>query len=141
MTGTACDFNEYSKNIIHDARNLNAMKKWLFGQTSKDCILADISDSGCAVCVPKDQSLSARFFELILMSPADKNTVLMKILIEKRCSNDKFSSTHNKITARFHEMGNETKEDLTAVISLFHDQRNAKIFCRLKQKCLKPGEF
>ncbi|NOQ90829.1 MAG: hypothetical protein GQ549_07770 [Gammaproteobacteria bacterium] len=134
MTGTACDFNEYSENISHRSRNFDLMSKWLFGRITTDCTLADISKSGCSILVPDNLPLSATYFNLMIMSPVDKNTVLMKLNIEKRWQDDNYSSTHKKIGARFNRFNDDTKEDIDAVISLFHDQRNAKLVCTLERK-------
>ena len=132
MTGTACDFNEYSENVSHKSRNFDLMRKWLFGRITTNCTLEDISEGGCTLLVPENNSLSADYFELMVMSPADKHTVLIKISIEKRWVDDNYSSTHKKIGARFNRF-DDAREDIDAIISLFHDQRNAKLLCTLER--------
>jgi len=132
MTGTACDFNEYSENTNNNSRNFDLMSKWLFGRITTSCILDDISKGGCAILVPENHCLSAKHFELMIMSPADKHTVLIKTNIEKCWIDENYSNTHKKIGARFNSFNADTTEDIDAIISLFHDQRNAKLLCTLE---------
>ena len=127
MTGTANEFYDYNDNL----NNIDLFSAWLFGKINANCILSDISRTGCSVLIHKNQSAPSAKFNLLIMSPEDSKR-LHTVLKAEQCWQDKnYSSTHKKIGIKFHHIEQDQLLEINALTHHFKLFGNTSIKCSL----------
>jgi len=131
MTGTACFINDYVDHSCRKSRNIDLFSAWLFGKVNTSCLLVDITAGGGAVLVPAKQSVPAEAFDLVIMSPDNKDEALTIIRAEKCWLNENFSRTHKKLGMRFHYAGQEKLQEIKDLGKLLTAQTKNNLACYL----------
>jgi hypothetical protein len=131
MTGTACFINDYVDHSCKKSRNIELFSAWLFGKVNTSCLLVDITAGGGAVLVPVKQSIPADAFDLVIMSPDNKDEAITIIRAEKRWINEKFSRTYKKVGMRFQYAGQEKLQEIKDLSELLAAQTKNNLVCYL----------
>jgi hypothetical protein len=131
MAGTACILNDYSNDAGNKSRNIDLLSAWLFGKLNTDCLLTDISKCGGSVLVPKKQIISSESFDLVIMSPENKEKVLTVLQAEQRWEDKEYSTLYKKIGVKFQNIDQVNIQAINTVIELFIQQKNTSIKCNL----------
>lgn len=131
MTGTASVLNDYTDNANKKARNINLLSSWLFGKVNTDCTLVDLSLCGGAVLVPLHQPVPGNSFDLVIMSPENREDVFTTIHAEPRWQDNEFSSTHKKVGFRFKNIDLEKHQDIRELLQLIASQKSLQLECSI----------
>ena len=130
MTGTANEFYDYNDSL----NNIDLFSAWLFGKINANCILSDLSRSGCSVLIPKNQSAPSGAFNLLIMSPEDSNQLHTVINAEQRWQDENYSSTHKKIGIKFQNLEYDQLLEINVLTQHFKLSGNTKIKCSLLKR-------
>jgi len=131
MTGTACMFNDYAEVAHRKSRNIDLFSAWLFGKVNTGCILVDISCGGGAALIPKKQNDPASSFDLVIMSPENKDEAVTIIPAERRWLIENYSRTHKKIGFEFNSIDQIKAEDIELINTLINAQKDNNLACHL----------
>lgn len=131
MTGTASVLNDYTDNANKKARNISLLSSWLFGKVNTDCTLVDLSLCGGAVLIPLHQPVPGNSFDLVIMSPENREEVFCAIQAEQRWQDNEFSSTHKKFGFRFKNIDLEKHQDIRELLKLAASQQNLELVCSI----------
>jgi hypothetical protein len=131
MVGTANVFNDYTENANTKSRNIDLLSAWLFGRVNTGCLLVDISTCGGAVLIPKKHPVPSASFDLIIMSPENKDEILAILQAETRWLDDAFSATHKKFGFRLKQTDLLEQSDIETITGNFGAQKMANLECNL----------
>ena len=126
MTGTANEFYDYNENL----NNIDLFSAWLFGKINANCILSDLTQFGCSVLIPKNQSAPCGAFNLLIMSPEDSDRLNTVLNAELRWQDKNYSSTHNKIGIEFQNIEYDQLLEINVLAQHFKLSGNTNIKCR-----------
>lgn len=126
MTGTANEFCEYS-----ESNNMDLFSAWLYGKINANCLLSDLSRSGCSVLIPEKQSAPSGVFNLLIMSPEDSGRLHTILKGELRWQDVDYSATHKKLGIKFREPGQEQLSGIDVLSQYFRLPGNTVIKCSL----------
>jgi hypothetical protein len=127
MTGTANEFHDYNDNL----NNIDLFSAWLFGKINVNCILSDISRTGCSVLIPKNQSAPSGKFNLLIMSPENSERLHTVLNAEQCWQDNKYSSTHKKIGIKFQNIAQDQLLEINLLTHHFKLSGNTNIKCCL----------
>ena len=130
MTGTANEFYDYNENL----NNIDLFSAWLFGKINANCILSEVSQSGCSVLIPKNQSAPSGAFNLLIMSPEDSNRLHSVLNAEQRWQDKDYSSTHKKIGIKFHNIEHDQLLEINLLMQHVTLSGNKSIKCSLLKR-------
>jgi len=131
MAGTAWLINDYADAASRKSRNIDLFSAWLFGRVNTSCLLIDISVAGGSVLVPVKQAVPAETFDLVIMSPDNKEEAQTIIRAEKRWINENYSRTHKKVGMRFQYAGQEKLQEIVEISNLLKSQTKNNLVCYL----------
>lgn len=131
MAGTANAFNDYTDNANNKVRNFDLLSTWLFGKVNTGCLLVNLSSYGGTVLIPKKNTMPTDMFDLAIMSPQNKDSVLIILKAEPRWIDDKFSSSHKKIGLRFHDIKLSEQLVLNILIDYIALPRKPELECNI----------
>jgi len=142
VTGTANEFHDYNDkiyngNISEVSSSFDLFSVWLFGKDEKvnaGCTLIDISSSGGAVLIPKKQPAPVESFDLVIMSPQDKNDILTILRAECCWVDEDYSVLHKKLGMRFMNINSIKLGVIDALIYLMTSYKKSAFKC-----CLLDG--
>ena len=130
MTGTANEFYDYNDNL----NNIDLFSAWLFGKINANCILSELSQSGCSVLMPSNQSAPSGAFNLLIMSPDDSNRIHTALNAEQRWQDKNYSATHKKIGIQFNNIENDQLLEINLLMQHFRHSGNKAIKCSLLKR-------
>ncbi len=130
MTGTANEFYDYNDKL----NNIDLFSAWLFGKINANCILSEVSQSGCSVLMPKSQSAPSGAFKLLIMSPEDSDRLHTALYAEQDWQDKNYSSTHKKIGIKFHNIEYDQLLEINILTQHFKLSGNIAIKCSLLKR-------
>ena len=130
MTGTANEFYDYNDNL----NNIDLFSAWLFGKINANCILSEVSQSGCSVLIPENQSAPSGAFNLLIMSPEDSNRLHIVLNAEQDWQDKNYSSTYKKIGFKFHNIDYDQLQEINILTQHFKLSGNIPIKCSLLKR-------
>ena len=129
MTGTASKFYEHNDFISNKLSSTELFSAWLFGKIKADCLLSSISLNGCSILIPKNYPLLKQTFNLVIMSPCNKE-IVHTVLSAKQCwSNEHHSHSHAIVGIQFTNIKEDLYEEIEALISYLSLSKNNTIKC------------
>lgn len=131
MAGTANVFIDYTENTNTKPRNIELLSAWLFGRVNTGCLLVDISTCGGAVLIPKKHPVPSASFDLIIMSPENKEETLAILQAETRWLDDAFSATHKKFGFKLKQTDLIKHGDIENITRHLGSQTVANLECNL----------
>jgi len=139
MTGTASEIFDYNKETsgkLNNGKlsNIDLLSAWIFGRINADGILNDISESGCSILLPKNESTPLNAFKLIIMSPDNDKNVHSILSSQARWQDNNFTQTQKKIGIEFLDITDDLRGEINALKPFFYNPALQQIKCSL----LKP---
>lgn len=131
MAGTANVFIDYTENANTKPRSIELLSAWLFGRVNTGCLLVDISTCGGAVLIPKKHPVPSASFDLIIMSPENKEKTLAILQAETRWLDDAFSATHKKFGFKLKQTDLIKHGDIENITRHLGSQTVANLECNL----------
>ncbi len=112
-----------------DLSNIDLFSAWLFGKINANCLLSDLSQRGCSVLIPKNQSIPCDIFNLLIMSPGNSDQLHTIVKAEQRWENKNHSSTHSKIGIKFRNLEHDQLLEIRLLEKYFNTLGNVCIKC------------
>ncbi len=105
MVGATARITNSQHDILaNKPGNTGLLSAWLYNSDKKvspGCLLADISNGGGSILIPRHQYTPNNSFDLVIMSPDTRGVILTILEAEQRWENKHYSDTHTKIGVEF----------------------------------------